>query len=276
MIAIPLHDSCGIFLSEEDGTSKYHVDRLGLEEKTCHNTKVPSSTSKGGEEGTFLRPRKTDILVLDVLGVIAIPLHDSCGIFLSEEDGTSKYHVDRLGLEEKTCHNTEVPSSTSKGGEEGTFLRPRKTDILVLDVLGVIAIPLHDSCGIFLSEEDGTSKYHVDRLGLEEKTCHNTEVPSSTSKGGEEGTFLRPRKTDILVLDVLGVIAIPLHDSCGIFLSEEDGTSKYHVDRLGLEEKTCHNTKVPSSTSNRPKEIRVLALIRSHQGPIGQNHIDFE
>ena len=80
----------------------------------------------------------------------------------------------------------------------------------------------------------------------------------------------------LAVLEVLGVIAIPLHDSCGIFLSEENGTSKYHVDRLGLEEKTCHNTKVHSSTSNRPKEIRVLALIRSHQGPIGQNHIDFE
>ena len=80
----------------------------------------------------------------------------------------------------------------------------------------------------------------------------------------------------LAVLEVLGVIAIPLHDGCGIFLSEENGTSKYHVDRLGLEEKTCHNTKVPSSTSNRPKEIRVLALTRSHQGPIGQNHIDFE
>lgn len=80
----------------------------------------------------------------------------------------------------------------------------------------------------------------------------------------------------LAVLEVLGVIAIPLHDGGSIFLSEEDGSTKYHVDRLGLEEKTCHNAKVPSSTSNRPKEIRMLALTRSHQGPIGQNHVDFE
>ena len=69
----------------------------------------------------------------------------------------------------------------------------------------------------------------------------------------------------LAVLEVLGISAIPRHDGCGIFLSEEDGTSKYHVDWLGLEEKTSHNAKVPSSTSNCPEEIRMLALTRSHQ-----------
>ena len=59
----------------------------------------------------------------------------------------------------------------------------------------------------------------------------------------------------LAIFEVLGVGAIPLHNGRGILLGKEDGTTKDCTNRLGLEEETGNDAKVPSSASNRPEEI---------------------